>query len=80
VTIAIDAVQETIRAYLLNAEVGPEAITGSAQLDDLDIDSIDIVNIVMELKEKYGAVIQRSEIEGITLDGLAALTVQRSVR
>jgi acyl carrier protein len=79
VTIATDSVQETIRAYLLSAEIEPEAIFGPAQLEELDIDSIDVVNILTELKEKYGAVIQRSELEGITLDGLAALTVQRAI-
>jgi acyl carrier protein len=78
VTVATDSVQETIRAYLLSAEIEPNTICGSAQLDELDIDSIDVVNILTELKEKYAAVIQREELDGITLDRLAALTVQRA--
>jgi acyl carrier protein len=69
---------DTIRDYLISAEVPPDHIVGDVQLDELDIDSIDVVNILVDLQEQFGVVIQRTEVAEITLDGLVALAVERS--
>lgn len=79
-TVAVQTIQDTLRGYLLSAEVEPESIIGTARLDELDIDSIDVVNILTELKEKFGAVIYRTELAEISLDGLAALAAERAGR
>ena len=39
--------------------------------DDLDADSLDLVELVMALEEEFGVEVQEEELEGITTAGAA---------
>lgn len=57
-------------------EAEPEAITGDAQLyDDLDIDSIDAVDLVVRLKEITGKKIKPEEFKQVRTVGDVVRTV-----
>ena len=48
-------------------QVTPEARFG----DDLDADSLDLVELVMELEEEFGVSVEEEELEGIETAGAA---------
>lgn len=75
-TVQAADVKGIVESYL--ADIGIRDLTDDTQLDELDIDSIDVVNILVEIKEACGADIKRTEIAEITLGGLAALAVERA--
>jgi len=68
-----DAALEIIREVaveVLSAE--PDAVVESASLkDDLDADSLDLVELVMALEERFDVSIPEDELEGVTTVGNA---------
>ncbi|WP_100484835.1 phosphopantetheine-binding protein [Mycobacteroides abscessus] len=74
--VEVDDVKATVESYL--TDMGIHDLADDMQLDELDIDSIDVVNILTEIKEKHGAEIKRTEVAEITLGELAALAVERA--
>lgn len=47
-------------------QVDPEKVTPAARFgDDLDADSLDLVELVMALEESFDVVVDESELEGI---------------
>lgn len=47
-------------------QVSPEQVTPEARFgDDLDADSLDLVELVMELEEAFDVSVDESELEGI---------------
>ena len=47
-------------------QVEPEKVTPAARFgDDLDADSLDLVELVMALEESFDVVVDESELEGI---------------
>jgi len=52
--------------------VAPEKVTREASFaDDLDADSLDLVELVMALEEQFGITVDESELEGVTTIGQA---------
>lgn len=53
-------------------DVEEDAITKEASFaDDLDADSLDLVELVMALEEEFGVEVEEDELEGITTVGAA---------
>ncbi len=53
-------------------QVEPEAVTPEASFaDDLDADSLDLVELVMALEEQFGITVDESELEGVQTVGQA---------
>ena len=47
-------------------QVDPEKVTPAARFgDDLDADSLDLVELVMALEESYDVTVDESELEGV---------------
>ena len=47
-------------------QVEPEKVTPEARFaDDLDADSLDLVELVMALEEQFGITVDESELEGV---------------
>ena len=52
--------------------VAPEAVVPEAKFaDDLDADSLDLVELVMALEEEFGVEVPEEELEGIDTVGQA---------
>ena len=52
--------------------VAPEKVTLEASFaDDLDADSLDLVELVMALEEQFGITVDESELEGVATVGQA---------
>ena len=52
--------------------VEPDQVTKDAKFgDDLDADSLDLVELVMALEEEFGVSVDESELEGIETVGQA---------
>ena len=53
-------------------QVGPDKVTPEASFaDDLDADSLDLVELVMALEEQFGITVDESELEGVQTVGQA---------
>ena len=53
-------------------QVEPEKVTRTARFaDDLDADSLDLVELVMALEEQFGINVDESELEGVETVGQA---------
>jgi acyl carrier protein len=68
-----DQVFEKVRSHLAE-ELGVEAGSISAAThfrDDLDADSLDLYELVMELEDTYGVTMTEQEAEGIVTVGQA---------
>ena len=68
-----DEVLELIRDRLADIlEIEPSEIAeGASFADDLDADSLDLVELVMALEEEFGVNVEEEELEGITTIGAA---------
>jgi acyl carrier protein len=52
--------------------VAPDKVTPEASFaDDLDADSLDLVELVMALEEHFGITVDESELEGVSTVGQA---------
>lgn len=52
--------------------VEPDKVTREANFaEDLDADSLDLVELVMALEEQFGITVDESELEGVTTVGQA---------
>lgn len=58
------------------AKITPEAHFG----DDLDADSLDLVELVMALEEEFGIEVPESELEGVDTIGKAFALVTSKVK
>lgn len=57
--------------------VAPDAVTTSASFaDDLDADSLDLVELVMALEEAFDIAVDEEELEGVTTVGDAVQLVE----
>jgi acyl carrier protein len=58
---------EQLQKFLMaNFELGPEQVTPSARLvEDLELDSLDAVDLVVRLEQETGVEIAEGEIKGL---------------
>jgi acyl carrier protein len=55
-------------------DVEPELITDSATMEELDLDSLDLVEIGQIMEQKYGVRIRPADAEGVTdIGGIVAM-------
>jgi acyl carrier protein len=68
-----DQVFEKVRSHLAEElSVAPDSISASTHFrDDLDADSLDLYELVMELEDEYGVTMTEQEAEGIVTVGQA---------
>jgi len=68
-----DAAFEKFRACAVEVlQVAPEQVTPEARFaDDLDADSLDLVELVMSLEEAFDITVDESELDGIETVGQA---------
>ena len=64
----IEKVKELLAQHL---EIDVEEITNTTSFEDLDIDSLDTVEIMMEMEDEFGIEIKPAEV-GKTVSELAA--------
>jgi len=66
---ALEAIREVAVEVL---SVQPDQVTMDTRFkDDLDADSLDLVELVMELESEFGVEVPEKELEGITTVGQA---------
>jgi acyl carrier protein len=66
-----DEVMRLVREHLASElELSPDRITPETRLrDDLDADSLDLYELVMELEDRYGIRVSEEEAAGIVTVG-----------
>lgn len=64
------SVQEFITAELVDLGVEEEAISADMRIDEIDIDSLDVADLMTSIKKDYGVDIPRRDLVGITLQQL----------
>lgn len=69
------AVQEFISTELIDLGVEQDAISTEARIDELDIDSLDVADLMTSIKRDYGVEIPRRDLVGITLGQLVERVV-----
>ncbi len=69
------AVQEFISSELVDLGVEQDAISTEARIDELDIDSLDVADLMTSIKRDYGVEIPRRDLVGITLGQLVERVV-----
>jgi len=68
-TVALDAVKEVAVEVL---SVQPDQVTEQARFkEDLEADSLDLVELVMGLEERFDIQVPEDELEGVTTVGHA---------
>ena len=69
---ADDAFETFKRCAVDVLQVAPEQVTPEAKFaDDLDADSLDLVELVMALEEEFGVEVPEEDLEGIETVGQA---------
>lgn len=70
-------VLEAIREVAVEVlSVEPDAVTGEARFkEDLDADSLDLVELVMGLEERFDITVPEEDLEGVTTVGQAVTLV-----
>jgi acyl carrier protein len=66
-----DAVEQRVRAALVDFGAEPELITRDATWDEIDIDSLDLVELAQIADEEYGVVLKTGDMREITTVGQA---------
>jgi acyl carrier protein len=66
----MSAVEERLRAELIDLGVEEEAITPDAKFDRLDIDSLDVADLMAMVTREYKVEIPRSELADVTIGQL----------
>ena len=76
-TDALDTIREVAAEVL---SVDPEQVTETARFkEDLDADSLDLVELVMGLEERFDIEVPEDDLEGVTTVGQAVDLVMAKV-
>lgn len=66
-TVTTQEIEELLRGMLVDEfDIEPELIRDDATLEDLDLDSLDLVEIGQMIEQKYGVRIKAADAEGVT--------------
>jgi acyl carrier protein len=69
---------EFISGELVDLGVEEDAIRPDARVDELDVDSLDVADLMTSIKRDYGVSIPRRDLVGITLGELVERIVEES--
>lgn len=69
-TVTASAVEDRLRAELIDLGVEEDAITPDAKFDQLDIDSLDVADLMAMVVKEFKVEIPRSELAGVTIGQL----------
>jgi len=70
VTRASADIHEVIYAELVDSGVNENMITPEARMDDLDIDSVDVEELLATIENRYSVVITSTKLAEMTIGGL----------
>ncbi|MGW2820954.1 acyl carrier protein [Streptomyces sp. NPDC001443] len=68
--VTAEAVHELLRTELVDLGIPEEIISAETTIDTLEIDSLDIADLMVTVKQRYGVDIRRAELAGVTIGGL----------
>lgn len=72
------AVEETVTESLVNFGADPESINRDATLEDIDIDSLDLVELTQVVEETYDIDLEGSDFKNIkTVGDVVDLIVEK---
>jgi len=71
-TVTREQVYEVLKETLIEQGTEPEAITPEATFEDLEVDSLDLVELAQVVEERFGVTIKGSEVAKIANLGEAA--------
>jgi acyl carrier protein len=71
IPLTTSAVEERLRAELVDLGVDAEEITADCKFDMLGIDSLDVADLMAMVAKEFRVDIPRSELADVTLGGLA---------
>jgi len=74
-TVTAQEIEDLLRNMLVEEfDIEADLITDDATLEDLDLDSLDLVEIGQMIEQKYGVRIKAADAEGVTdLGGVIAM-------
>jgi acyl carrier protein len=76
-----DEIFEAIREHLAARGIDPAKVTMDADLlNDLDLDSLDTVELTLALEEKFNVEIPDSELEGLGVISDAVDLIERKLK
>jgi acyl carrier protein len=80
-TVTAQEIEGLLREMLTEEfDIEPELITDDATLEDLDLDSLDLVEVGQMIEQKYGVRIKAADAEGVTdLGGVIEMIHKRVV-
>ena len=68
---AVEQVETTVVETLVEIGAEPQLVTRDATWDDLDIDSLDLVELIQVVEERFGLEIKSDELADLTTVGQA---------
>lgn len=71
-----DAVHALLRSELVELGVDEESITPDTKFDQLDIDSLDVADMMVNVKRAYGVNIPRADLADVTIGQLVDRIVE----
>ena len=73
------SIEETVTESLINFGADADAVTRDATLEDIDIDSLDLVELAQVVEEDYGVVLKGEDMKELKTVGDAIdLIVERA--
>lgn len=78
-TVNAERVEERIYASLVELGVSPDVVSNEASWPELDVDSLDLVELVQVIEEKFGVEITSHDLQNLpTVGSVVELVVRRA--
>jgi acyl carrier protein len=78
-TATTEAVEQKLYASLVELGVNPDQLLAEARWEELDIDSLDLVELVQVIEEEFGVELTREDIKHVpTVGSVTDLVVTRA--
>jgi acyl carrier protein len=78
-TATTEAVEQKLYASLVELGVNPDQLLAEARWEELDIDSLDLVELVQVIEEEFGVELTREDIKRVpTVGSVTDLVVTRA--
>ncbi|MBJ7347584.1 MAG: acyl carrier protein [Thermoleophilaceae bacterium] len=76
--VTADQVLEKIKEVVPKFGVDPDAVTGEATLEDLDMDSLDVVEVMQAIEDELGIRVPDEDLEDLSTIGDAIAAVVKN--